>query len=406
MDEPSVSAGASVSLVGLVGGEWFGSAAGDVLAAADVLTGDSRHLDSLPDELPGRRVPAPSSVAGWLDMIEYWSRSGESVCAVVSGDPGFFGLGRLATARFAKLLTIFPAVSSVSLAFARAGMAWDDAAVVSSHGRPIDHAVYAVSHHPKVAVMCSPDNPPQALAIALLESGCAARRMFVASRLGEPDERVWEGDLESLAGEQFDGLSVVVALAPVADPGSGPGISWGLSEDYFEHRAGMITKAEVRAVALGKLALPPSGVMWDVGAGSGSVSFECANLAPGLRIFAVERQSEDVDRMRRNLEGTAVEVVTGEAPASLASLPDPDRVFLGGGGPAVLDEVLNRLKPGGTVVATFASFGRAAAAAELLGNVMQVAVSRGVRLGRDGSFRLEAQNPVFICWGPSRTGLG
>ena len=404
MGEPSLSAAASISLVGLVGGEWFGAAAGEALASADVLTGDARHIDSLPDELSGHRVPAPSSVAAWLDLIEHWSTAGESVCAVVSGDPGFFGLGRLAAARFSKRLAIFPAASSVSLAFARAGMAWDDAVVVSSHGRPIDHAVSAVSHHAKVAVMCSPDNPPHALAIALLESGCTVRRMFVACRLGEPDERVWEGDLESLAGERFDGLSVVVALAPAPDfprPGSGPGISWGVSEDYFEHRAGMITKSEVRAVALGKLALPRTGVMWDVGAGSGSVSFECAALAPGLRIFAVERRTEDVERMRRNLEGTAVEVVNGEAPASLASLPDPDRVFLGGGGPAVLGEVLTRLKPGGTVVATFASFGRAAAAADLLGNVTQVAVSRGVRSGRDRSFRLEAQNPVFVCWGPS-----
>jgi precorrin-6Y C5,15-methyltransferase (decarboxylating) len=392
---------ARVSLVGLVGGEWFGADAGKALASASVITGDARHLDALPIDLPGRRIAAPGSLGGWLEMIHAWSTTGESVCAVVSGDPGFFGLSRLAAARFGDGMRIFPAVSSVSLCFARMGVSWDDAVVVSSHGRPIEHAVAAVSTHPKVAVMCSPDNPPQTLARALLESGCAARSVFVGSRLGEPDEQTWHGDLVSLAGERFDGLAVVVATAPTPHPADGPGVSWGLPEDSFEHRAGMITKAEVRAVALGKLRLPAAGVMWDVGAGSGSVSFECATLAPGLRIFAVERRPDDVDRMRRNLAGTAVEVVAGEAPGSLATLPDPDRVFLGGGGIAVLEEALTRLRPGGRVVATFASFGRAAAAAEKLGDVTQVSMSRGVRSGHDGSFRLEAENPVFVCWGPS-----
>ena len=390
----------SVSLVGLVGGEWFGQSARSALAAATVITGDLRHLDALPDEFPGRRAVAPASVGGWLDQIEQYSAAGESVCALVSGDPGFFGLGRLAAARFGSQLRVFPAPSSVAIAFASAGISWDDAVVVSAHGRPPDRAVAAVAAYAKVAILASPDNPPHAIASALLASGCPARRLVVASNLGEPEERIWEGDIPSLAREFFGGLSVVVAIAP--DPlSAGPGISWGLPEDCFDHRAGMVTKAEVRAVALGKLGLPPAGVMWDVGAGSGSVAFECANLAPGMRIFAVERGRDDVERMRVNLAGTAVEIVPGEAPIALVGLPDPDRVFLGGGGISVLDDVLARLRPGGRVVATFASFGRASDAAQRLGNVAQIAVSRGVRSGSDGTFRLEAENPIFVCWGPS-----
>lgn len=396
----SMTSRASVSLVGLIGGQWFGTAAREALASAAVITGDARHLSALPEDFPGRRSMAPPSVAGWLEQIDQISTAGESVCAVASGDPGFFGLGRIASARFGSSLRVFPAPSSVSLAFAAAGVSWDDAVVVSAHGRPLDHAVAAVAAHAKVAVLVSPDNPPQSIATALADFGCPPRRMVVASNLGEAEERIWEGDISSLAGEFFDGLSVVVALAP--DPKTvGPGISWGLAESCFEHRSGMITKAEVRAVALGKLGLPAAGVMWDVGAGSGSVAFECASLAPGTRIFAVERRREDVERMRVNLATTAVEVVSGEAPESLRSLPDPDRVFLGGGGIPVLNEVLTRLRPGGTVVATFASFGRAADAAQRLGNVVQVSVSRGVPSGADGSFRLEAENPVFVCWGPS-----
>jgi precorrin-6Y C5,15-methyltransferase (decarboxylating) len=162
----------------------------------------------------------------------------------------------------------------------------------------------------------------------------------------------------------------------------------------------MITKAEVRAVALGKLGVPEAGVMWDVGAGSGSVAAECARLAPGLRVFAVERRPDDVERMRANLAGTAVTVVAGDAPAALASLPDPDRVFVGGGGVAVLDAAMARLRPGGTVVATYAALDRAAAGAARLGHVVQIAVNRGVPVGEDGALRLAADNPVFVCWGP------
>jgi precorrin-6Y C5,15-methyltransferase (decarboxylating) CbiT subunit len=162
----------------------------------------------------------------------------------------------------------------------------------------------------------------------------------------------------------------------------------------------MVTKAEVRAVALGKLALPAAGVLWDVGAGSGSVAIECSRLAPGLRVFAVERRADDVERIRRNAGGTGVVVVAGEAPGVLAGLPDPDRVFVGGGGLDVLESVVDRLRPGGLVVATYAALDRAAAAATRLGQMVQVSVSRGMPLGGTGALRLAAENPVFVCWGP------
>ncbi|HVW31344.1 MAG TPA: precorrin-6Y C5,15-methyltransferase (decarboxylating) subunit CbiT, partial [Acidimicrobiia bacterium] len=180
-----------------------------------------------------------------------------------------------------------------------------------------------------------------------------------------------------------------------------PTLAWGRPDGSYEHRGGMVTKAEVRAVALGKLALPPAGVLWDVGAGSGSVAVECARLAPGLRVYAVERRPDDIERLHRNIAGTGVTVVAGEAPEALVNLPDPDRVFLGGGGLDVLESVMDRLRPGGVVVATYAALDRAAAATTRLGNVVQVAVSRGVPLGGSGALRLAAENPVFVCWGPS-----
>jgi precorrin-6Y C5,15-methyltransferase (decarboxylating) len=390
-----------VSLVGLQGGEWFGAAAERALRAATVVMGAPRHLAALPAGVGPVRVPLAGRLDEVLEEAARRREHGERVCLVASGDPGFFGLARLARARLGPDgLAVHPAPSAVALAFARVALPWDDAVVVSAHGRPLERSVQAVLHHPKVAVLTGPDAPPEALGRALLAGGCADRDVVVASRLGEAEERVWTGALDGLAAGRFEALSVAICLAPEPGPEADPTWMWGRPDESYRHRAGLITKAEVRAVALGKLRLPSAGVFWDVGAGSGSVAAECARLAPGLRVFAIERRADDAGRLHANLSGTAAVVIEGEAPGVLARLPDPDRAFVGGGGLAVLDAVMDRLRPGGTVVATFAALDRAAAAASRLGHMVQVAVSRGVPIGPTGAVRLAADNPVFVCWGP------
>jgi precorrin-6B C5,15-methyltransferase / cobalt-precorrin-6B C5,C15-methyltransferase len=399
-----------VDVVGLHGGQWFGRDAEAALRGADVLVGHARQFAVLPDEVAAGSEPV--ELWGDLDAVLRFAaerRAGrQRVGILAAGDPGFFGLVRLAAARLgAEAVRVFPAPSSLALAFARARTNWDDAVVASAHGRPLAEAVATIVRHPKVAVLVSRDQPPEALGRALVAAGCGPRLVTVASRLGEADEEVVETDLAGLAGGTFDPLSVVVVRAPRSvGRDAGMGLRWGLDDDAFAHRAGMVTKAEVRAVALGKLDLPPAGVLWDVGAGSGSVAIECARLSPGLRVHAVERRADDAERLRDNVRSAgvraAVDVVVGEAPAVLADLPDPDRAFVGGGGLAVLDAVLARLRPGGTVVATYATLSAAAAAAERLGHVVQVQVSRGVPVGDGGPLRLAAENPVFVTWGPPR----
>jgi precorrin-6y C5,15-methyltransferase (decarboxylating) CbiE subunit/precorrin-6Y C5,15-methyltransferase (decarboxylating) CbiT subunit len=371
--------------------------------------GSERHLSALvsdalfSSEAAGpspRRLQMDTDLGAALSEVAALRDGGESVCVLASGDPGFFGLVRLASVRLgAGRFRVHPAPTSVALAFAHLGINWDDAVVVSAHGRPLDPAAQSVLNHPKVAILVSPDNPPQALGQRLVDLGCPPRTVTVLSRLGEVEESVWEGDVRGLATGEFDPMAVVICT--VASPGAwdGPGWAWGRDNSRYEHRAGMITKAEVRSVALGKLAIPAAGVLWDVGAGSGSVAAECSDISPGLRVFAVERNADDVARLRRNLAGSVVQVVHGEAPGALAGLPDPDRVFVGGGGIEVLRSVLGRVRPGGTVVATYAALDRAAAGAALLGRMIQLSVSRAVPIGLEGALRLEAENPVFVCWG-------
>jgi precorrin-6Y C5,15-methyltransferase (decarboxylating) len=368
------------------------------LPAASCYVGGPRLLGlvTLPD---GART---RTMGGELDpVLDAIASEPGTVAVLASGDPGFFGIVRVLADRFGpEALEVQPAPSSVSLAFARLGLPWDDALVVSAHGRPLADAARAVLGSPKAAVLVSPDNPPEALGKELLAHGSGGSGLIqvaVCSRLGLPGEAVQRTDLDGLASGTWDPLSVVVVIRgpAVADRT----LAWGRPESMFDHRGGMITKSEVRAVAIGKLALPSHGVLWDVGAGSGSAAVECALLCPGLRVFAVERRPDDARRIEENSRcaGAAVAVVAASAPDALAGLPDPDRAFVGGGGIEVLDAVISRLRPRGRVVATFAALDRAAAAADRLGHVVQLAASRGERLP-DGGWRLAAANPVFVVW--------
>ncbi|HWE57353.1 MAG TPA: precorrin-6y C5,15-methyltransferase (decarboxylating) subunit CbiE [Acidimicrobiales bacterium] len=387
--------GPAIDIIGLHGGVAFGAQATSALAAADLVMGARRHLAAVTVAPTADTVELPADLDAALDRLAAARAAGSRVCLLASGDPGFFGIGRRAAERLGPgNIRVHPAPSSVAMAFGRAGVHWDDAVVVSAHGRDAGPAAEAIARHPKVAVLCAPASAPEEIGRRALAAGSGARDAFVVTRLGQADESLWRGDLGELAAGSFDPLSVVICLAGA--PG-GAGLAWGRPESGFRHRDGMITKAEVRAVALGKLALPAAGVLWDVGAGSGSVGIECAGLAPGLRIYAVE--PTDLDILRHNTAGTGVEVVAGAAPEVLAGLPDPDRAFVGGGGIDVLDAVLARLRPRGRVVATYASPGRAVAAADRLGQMVQISVSRAVPAG--ATLRLAAENPVFVCWGPS-----
>jgi precorrin-6Y C5,15-methyltransferase (decarboxylating) len=385
-----------IAVVGIIGGEPVGKEARAAIDAATVVAGAPRHLDTLAP-LGARALPIDGPLTAVLDEIE---RERESVCVLASGDPGFFGIVRVLAERVGPDgLDVHPAPSSVSLAFARLGIPWDDAAVISAHGRPLADAARRAIRHPKAAVLTAPDTPPEALGRELLTLGATHRQAAVCARLGEPEERVDAVTLDELAAGAFDPVSVVVLLEGEGVPPA-PTLEWGRPDTRFVARDGLVTKGEVRAVALGKLALPDAGVVWDVGAGSGSVAIEIAALAPRLRVFAIEQRAADAARVADNARThcVAIEVLHGTAPHALSALPDPDRVFVGGGGVPVIDAALARLRPAGRAVATFAALDRAVAAYERLGNLAQISVARGKPLA--GGVRLDAENPVFVVWGP------
>jgi precorrin-6B C5,15-methyltransferase / cobalt-precorrin-6B C5,C15-methyltransferase len=330
--------------------------------------------------------------------------SGAAV-VLASGDPGFFGIVRaLRRAGVAEeRLAVHPAPSSVAVAFARLGLPWDDALLVSAHARDPRPALATALRHPKVAILTDGAATPAWFA-ARLADGAPSRRLAVAERLGEDDERVVTGTPEEIAAMAFAQPNVVVSLGPGAR-GELIGPAWALPEDDFDHRAGMITKREVRAIALAQLGPRTGRLVWDVGCGSGSVAVECARL--GAAAVAIDDDADAVARTRRNAEAfdVPVRVVEGRAPEALAGLPDPDAVFVGGGG-ADLDAIVAACAARPTarsVVVSLALVERAGPVLERLraaGLEAEATLVQASRLAPlAGGHRLAAINPVVVAVG-------
>lgn len=419
-DPATVAPPGTVAVVG-VNGDRIESAGPDghrAIADADHVLGARRQLENVATwllagdplaQLP-RLVEVGPDVEDTCRRAAAAAGEGSAVCVLTTGDPGFFGIVRsLLRVVDRRNLRVVPAPSVVSLAFARLGLPWDDAAVVAVSGGSLAEAVRSIRLARKAAILTSAGSPPEAIGRALVDARAAVDLVAVCSRLGLDDESITMVGLDQLATGTWDPVSVVVVLGPAGRPIAGwggaesPGrpLAWGLPDSAFGLGEGMVPKSEVRAVVLGKLALPPAGVLWDVGAGSGSVAVEAVALCPGLTVFAIEEQDDAAARITENAAryGADVRVVHGRAPASCDGLPDPDRVFIGGGGLGVLDLTLSRLRPGGRVVAAFAALDRAAEAADRLGNLTQLSVGRGRSLD-GGGWRLTAEDPIFVAWGP------
>jgi precorrin-3B C17-methyltransferase/precorrin-6y C5,15-methyltransferase (decarboxylating) CbiE subunit/precorrin-6Y C5,15-methyltransferase (decarboxylating) CbiT subunit len=387
-------------VVGLLGGRPVGAEAEAAIRHATLVAGGREQLAGVADLVaPGARTVV---VGAGLHALDEIAASAEPACVLASGDPGFFGILRpLAERSGAERLVVHPAPSSLALAFGRLGLPWDRAVVRSCHTGGAARAAAEVARAPVAAVLCGPDAPPESVGAALVALGAGHPTVAVATRLGEPGEKVVRcAGVAGLAAGRFDHRSVVVLAGPEAAPVAPTARRGGRPVADFAHRASMITKPEVRSVVLGKLDLPERGVLWDIGAGSGSVAIEAALAAPGLRVIAVERGADDVARVLSNAAvlGALVEVVQGSAPEVLVDLPAPDRVFVGGGGLDVLGAATAALRPGGRIVATFAAIDRAAQAHRLLGSLVQVGVDRAEVLP-DGGIRFAADNPVFVAWG-------
>ena len=399
-DEP-----ARLTVVGLGADGWSGlpGTATAALTAAEVIFGSSRQLDLLPPSVRGDRVPWPSplipALPGLLD-----AHRGRRIAVLASGDPMFHGIGvTLVRLLGAPAVHVIPHPSSVSLAAARLGWSLPETDVLSLVTAPVEELHPLVHPRRKILILSAGAQTPAAVAALLTSRGYGDSTVTVLSQLGAPTESSTTGPASGLDLSEVDPLNVV-AVACSAGPGEADPrpLVPGLPDAAYESD-GQLTKREVRAVTLAVLGPQPGELLWDVGAGSGSIAIEWMRTHRDCRAVAIESSAERAGRIVRNAAALGVpklEVVEGRAPAALAGLPAPDVVFIGGGVTrgGVVDAALAALPPGGRLVANAVTLESeavlAAWYAKLGGELTRVAVQRAAPVGGFTGWR--AMMPVTI----------
>ncbi len=322
-----------------------------VVESAGALAGGTRHLDFFPRHT-GIRIPLTGKLSDWLDRVER-AAAERTVAVLASGDPGFHGIAARIVERLgADDVVVHPNVSSVQAAFARLKEPWHDAVLVSLHGHDEQFLLGSLYRTDKIAVLTDPSHTPARIAQLLLDRGQNYWRMWVLEDLGTDRERVGSYTLEDAAAASFSPLNVVVLKRE-----KHPEALWlGTPEERFAHEAGLITKSEIRPSIIAALNIRDGQVMWDLGAGCGSVGIEASLINPTGRIVAVERSTERIRHIEENRARFGVanlEIVRAELPEGMGALPAPDRIFIGGGGrnlSDILRRAAKRLPPGGVIV--------------------------------------------------------
>lgn len=342
-----------LTLVGLGedGLDGLSAAARRAVASADLLVGGRRHL-ALVGATGGRTLAWASPIEATFPAI--LARRGQAVCVLASGDPFFYGIGSvLARTVPAEEMRCLPQPSAFSLAAARLGWALQDCDLVTLHGRPLERILPLLRPGARLLALSWDAATPAALAGLMAQRGFGASRLTLCEAMGGPRERLRPALAASFDLPGVDPLNTI-AVEVVADASARVRpLTPGLPDHWFEHD-GQITKARVRAITLAALAPRPGGLLWDIGAGSGSVGIEWMLMHPANRAVAVEQHAERAARIRRNALAHGVpdlRVVEGRAPAAL-DLPQPDAVFVGGGAtaPGLLDRCRAALPAGGRLV--------------------------------------------------------
>jgi precorrin-6Y C5,15-methyltransferase (decarboxylating) len=359
-----------------------------LIADAEIVFGGKRHVALAAPLIAGAVRPWPTPFARAVE--EVLAQRGRQVCVLASGDPYCYGIGSLLARHIAASETIvLPAPSAFSLAAARLGWALPETALVSLCGRPIDLIRPHLQPGVRVLVLAADGDTPPALAGLLTSLGFGASRLTVLEALGGPREHIRGAIAKDFDLGPIDPLNTV-AIEVVASGGAriiarAP----GLPDAMFEHD-GQITKRELRAITLSSLAPRRGELLWDVGAGAGSVAIEWMLADASLRAIAIEADPERAARISRNAASLGVphlEVVVGAAPGALLRLTPPNAIFVGGGAsdPSLLDAVVQALAPGGRLVVNAATLQTEALLLErhgaIGGELIRVAIARAEPLG-------------------------
>jgi precorrin-6Y C5,15-methyltransferase (decarboxylating) len=379
---------------------------------AEVVFGSEAALRLLP-ELSAERVrigtDLPDVVARLKSLLGV-----KKVAVVAVGDPLFYGTARYLCEKIgADTFDVVPHVSSMQLAFARIKETWEEAYLTDLSAKSLDDVLDKIRTTETVGLFTSETNTPNRIARELLARGLGYFTGYVCENLGGRDERITKGELAELQDLRFDPLNVMILKRKPNTPDQ-PRASaklrrFGNPDDVFAQsrpKTGLITQAEVRAVALAQMDLQPGDVAWDVGAGSGSVAIEMAQLVSPGTVFAIEQDTADFHLIQANIDTFGirnVKPVFGSAPAVFDGLPAPDAIFVGGNGGEVarlLEASYTALRPGGRLVSNVGTLEMISATYAVLKrlatnvDVLLMNLSRGVE--QLESLRFEAVNPTVL----------
>lgn len=403
--------------IGLDGAAGLTETVQQVVDRATLLVGSDRHLSYFPNH------PAPRLVLGNFTQAVREIRAhlliddpNRCIVVLVSGDPLFFGLGRLLIEELPpEHLTFHPHVSAVQLAFSRIKVPWQDAHIISAHGRSLDRLTQALQQGvEKIAILTDGTNSPRAIANLLQSLDLSSNYEFwICENLGGVDEQVQCLSPNAIAQQTFAPLNVVVLLRQSDDAEQPLNVEalpmLGLPDrvfNSFSDRPRLMTKREVRILVLGELALQPKQIVWDIGAGTGSVSIEIARLSPTSQVYAIEKTAIGgslIEQNCRRLQVKNVVSIHGTAPDILHHLPTPNRIFIGGSGgnlSVILDTCNAQLANSGIVVLALATLEHLNTALDWFNTyrwdyrLLQVQLSRSVPVGQ--LTRFTPLNPVTI----------
>jgi precorrin-6Y C5,15-methyltransferase (decarboxylating) len=381
----------------------------EMINQADILVGGKRLLNHFKESRAEKKI-IDRDIDGIVNFVKQEMKT-KRVVVLASGDPMYFGIGRrLIDTIGARHTTVYPNISSVAAAFALIKEPWDDARVISLHGRKnYNRLLRALEEEHKIAVFTDPKNNPAWLASHLLENQFSNYKMCVLENLGDSSEKFDWYTLSEAAGLKFaDPNMVILKRSPGGVKEKMP-LLIGAPDSWYDHHKGLITKSEIRAITLSKLRLASEHILWDLGAGSGSVSVEASLIVKKGKIFAVEKNSERIEHIKNNKKRFDIgnlTVIQAELPEGLEKLPRPDRIFIGGGGrqlKSIITAAAPYLKPEGVMVVNtvlIPNFEAARATLEKLDfntEIIQVQINRSRQM--PWAERLEAVNPVWIISG-------
>jgi len=389
------------------------AAASSRVAEAELLIGAKQALVLV--KSPAERYEFAGDLEAVIRKLQ--AAGDKRIVMLASGDPMFYGTARFLCDRLGKdRFEVTPHVSSMQLAFARVKESWDEAYLTNLATQSLERVVERTRTAEKVGLFTTEQVSPAAVAKALLERKLDYFFAYICENLGSPDERVTQSELPDILGQEFSPLNVMILVRKPNSPDRPATMlgrrMFGNPDEAFlqsQPKRGLLTPAELRAVALAELDIGPASVVWDVGAGSGSVAIEAAQIASAGQVFAIEMDPEDYSLISANAERFQVSNLTpilGQAPAAWQGLPAPDAIFIGGSGrhvPGIVEQALAVLKPGGRIVITVGSIENVAACRLVLqqaGTEMQVWMLNFCR-GTEQLERLrfEAINPTFLLRG-------